>query len=85
MRVLIDTNIVLDYLLDREPFLQDSQALFNLIDSGQVVGYVTATTLTDIFGVAYLRDDFASFVGWASCPSLVFQGSRVAHPTRIIP
>ncbi|MEH1938973.1 MAG: hypothetical protein V7L01_01975 [Nostoc sp.] len=38
-----------------------------------------------IFGVAYLRDDFASFVGWASCPSLVFQGARVAHPTRIIP
>ncbi|WP_414517516.1 hypothetical protein [Nostoc sp. PCC 9305] len=35
-------------------------------------------------GVAYLRDDFASFVGWASCPSLVFQGARVAHPTRII-
>ncbi|MEH1940634.1 MAG: hypothetical protein V7L01_10500 [Nostoc sp.] len=36
-------------------------------------------------GVAYLRDDFVSFVGWASCPSLVFQGARVAHPTRIIP
>ncbi|MEH2165651.1 MAG: PIN domain-containing protein [Nostoc sp.] len=52
MRVLIDTNIVLDYLLDREPFLQDAQALFNLIDSGQVVGYVTTTTLTDIFYIA---------------------------------
>ncbi|MEH1868645.1 MAG: PIN domain-containing protein [Nostoc sp.] len=52
MRVLIDTNIILDYLLDREPFLQDAKALFNLIDSGQVVGYVTATTLTDIFYIA---------------------------------
>lgn len=52
MRVLIDTNIVLDYLLDREPFLQDAEALFNVIDSGQVVGYVTATTLTDIFYIA---------------------------------
>ncbi len=28
------------------------------------------------YGVAYLRNDFASFVGWASCPSLVFQGGR---------
>ena len=46
MRVLIDTNILLDYLLDREPFLQDAEALFNAIDSGQVFGYVTATTLT---------------------------------------
>ena len=40
---------------------------------------------TRLVGVAYLRDDFASFVGWASCPSLVFRGARVAHPTRIIP
>ncbi|RAM51779.1 MAG: hypothetical protein C6Y22_09615 [Hapalosiphonaceae cyanobacterium JJU2] len=52
MRVLIDTNILLDYLLDREPFVQDAKALFNTIDSGQVVGYVTATTLTDIFYIA---------------------------------
>jgi predicted nucleic acid-binding protein len=52
VRVLIDTNILLDYLLDREPFLQDAEALFNVIDSGQVVGYVTATTLTDIFYIA---------------------------------
>lgn len=52
MRVLLDTNIVLDYLLEREPFLQDTEALFGAIDSGQVVGYVTATTLTDIFYIA---------------------------------
>ena len=52
MRVLIDTNIVLDYLLEREQFLKDAEALFNAIDSGQVIGYVTATTLTDIFYIA---------------------------------
>jgi predicted nucleic acid-binding protein len=52
VRVLIDTNIVLDYLLEREQFLKDAEALFNAIDSGQVIGYVTATTLTDIFYIA---------------------------------
>lgn len=52
MRVLLDTNIVLDYLLEREPFLQDAEALFQAIGSEQVVGYVTATTLTDIFYIA---------------------------------
>jgi predicted nucleic acid-binding protein len=52
VRVLIDTNIVLDYLLEREPFLQDAEALFDAINSGQVMGYVTATTLTDIFYIA---------------------------------
>ncbi len=52
MRVLIDTNIVLDYLLERDPFLQDAEALFDAIDSEKVIGHVTATTLTDIFYIA---------------------------------
>lgn len=52
MRVLIDTNVLLDYLLERDPFLQEAIALFNAIDTQQVIGYVTATTLTDIFYIA---------------------------------
>lgn len=49
MRVLVDTNIVLDALLEREPFFGDARALMEAIDSGQIVGYVTATTITNIF------------------------------------
>ena len=52
MRVLIDTNILLDFLLQREPFLQDAELLFQAIDADQVIGYVTATTLTDIFYIS---------------------------------
>lgn len=52
MRVLVDTNIVLDFLLERDPFFQDAEALFQAIASRQIVGYVTATTLTDIFYIA---------------------------------
>ena len=52
MRVLIDTNIVLDFLLQREPFFQDAELLFQAINVGQVIGYVTATTLTDIFYIS---------------------------------
>lgn len=52
MKILIDTNIILDFLLEREPFLQDAEALFQAISSGQLVGYITATTLTDIFYIA---------------------------------
>jgi predicted nucleic acid-binding protein len=49
VKVLVDTNIVLDFLLQREPFFQDAELLFQAIDAGEIVGYVTATTLTDIF------------------------------------
>lgn len=52
MRVLIDTNIVLDFLLQREPFFQDAELLFQSVSSGQIIGYVTATTLTDIFYIS---------------------------------
>jgi predicted nucleic acid-binding protein len=52
VRVLVDTNIVLDFLLQREPFFQDAELLFQSIEAGQVIGYVTATTLTDIFYIS---------------------------------
>ena len=38
--------------MQREPFFQDAELLFQAIDAGQLIGYVTATTLTDIFYIA---------------------------------
>ncbi|HEY9644637.1 MAG TPA: PIN domain-containing protein [Coleofasciculaceae cyanobacterium] len=52
MRVLIDTNIILDFLLERDPFFQDAEILFQAIASERLEGYVSATTVTDIFYVA---------------------------------
>ena len=52
MKVLVDTNIILDFLLEREPFFHDAEVLFQKIASGQIIGYATATTLTDVFYIA---------------------------------
>jgi predicted nucleic acid-binding protein len=52
VRVLVDTNILLDFLLQREPFFQDAELLFQSIEAGQVIGYMTATTLMDIFYIS---------------------------------
>lgn len=49
MRVLIDTNIVLDVLLDRVPFVEDGIALFEMVERQQVQGYIAATTVTNVF------------------------------------
>jgi predicted nucleic acid-binding protein len=49
MRVLVDTNIFLDDLLDREQFGTEAKALFEAIQSQRIEGYVSATTVTDIF------------------------------------
>ena len=49
MRVLIDTNVVLDFLLDREPFGENAAKLFEKIDAGEVEGFIAATTVTNIY------------------------------------
>jgi predicted nucleic acid-binding protein len=59
MRVLLDTNVVLDVLLSREPWLADASALWQATDEGRLAGFITATTVTDIFYVARRTVDLA--------------------------
>jgi len=49
MKVLIDTNIILDLALTRANFYQEADEIFNLIEEGKIIGFVSATTLTDIY------------------------------------
>lgn len=48
MRVLFDTNIILDVLLDRSPFVELSASLVSLVENGVIEGYLCATTITTI-------------------------------------
>lgn len=48
MRILFDTNILLDAILAREPFVTDAAFLLTAVESGQIVGFVSATTVTDV-------------------------------------
>ncbi|AFL69645.1 type II toxin-antitoxin system VapC family toxin [Sulfurospirillum barnesii] len=49
MRVLLDTNVVLDLLLDREPFSELAQAIFLTVESKQIQGFLCPTTLTTLY------------------------------------
>ena len=48
MRVLFDTNIVLDVLLDRQPFSIPATSLFIKVERGVIDGFMCATTVTTI-------------------------------------
>ena len=48
MRVIIDTNIVLDVLLEREPFVQAAVNLFSLAEESVIEAFLCATTITTI-------------------------------------
>lgn len=49
LRVLIDTNVVLDWLLDRGPWSDAAKPLWDARDAGHIVAYLPASVLTDIF------------------------------------
>ncbi len=52
LRVLLDTNIVLDWLLDRAPWADEAAPLWQARDIGHVIAYLPASALTDIFYIA---------------------------------
>ncbi len=44
MKVLLDTNLILDLLLERTPWSIDAQAIARLQSDGQLEAYVGAST-----------------------------------------
>lgn len=57
--ILVDTNILLDVLLNREPWIADSTRLWSACEQGKVAGFVCASSFTDIFYVARRLTDLA--------------------------
>jgi predicted nucleic acid-binding protein len=51
-RLLLDTNIILDIALKREPHFQLSSKIFELIDKKRIIGFITASTVTDIYYIS---------------------------------
>ena len=48
MRVLVDTNVVLDVLLDRKPFSEAAARVLALVEESRIEGFLCATTVTTI-------------------------------------
>jgi len=52
MKVLVDTNVVLDILLNRVPFYDSSAYVEVLAEAKIITGYISASAITDIFFIA---------------------------------
>jgi predicted nucleic acid-binding protein len=52
MRVLFDTNVVLDVLLQREPWVSEASGLWQANDEGRITGYMIASAVADVFYIA---------------------------------
>ena len=58
MRVLIDTNVILDVLLKRSPFYEAALEVLKLSVREDIQEFVSASAITDIYYIAYknMRD-----------------------------
>ncbi len=52
MKILLDTNVVLDLLMDRMPFADSAVGLFSKVEDGTIIGYLCATTITTVYYLA---------------------------------
>lgn len=55
MCILIDTNIILDLIQDREPYSKNASRIINSCITGENIGYIASHTLVDLFFI--LRKD----------------------------
>lgn len=55
-KILIDTNVLLDYLLTREPFYEDAKKVILKCTEGEVKGCIAAHSIPNMFFI--LRKDY---------------------------
>ncbi len=49
MVILIDTNVIMDFLIQREPYAQDAIKIVNLCYTKKLNGYLAAHTISNLF------------------------------------
>ncbi len=47
--LLIDTDVLLDFLFDRQPFSDDAAKLLSLCDEGKIKGFITSVMVSNIY------------------------------------
>jgi predicted nucleic acid-binding protein len=76
MKVLIDTNVLLDVLTEREPFYKDSAVTWTMVEKNFVKGYVSAISINNIYYIT------RKFKGMSKAEEVV---DKVIKDFRIIP
>ena len=56
-RILIDTNVLLDYLLTREPFYEEAKKIISACTDGEIKGCIAAHSISNMYFI--LRKDYS--------------------------
>lgn len=48
-KVLIDTDVILDFFFDRKPFSEFASEIFNLCEEKKIIGYTTPVIICNVY------------------------------------
>lgn len=48
-KILVDTDVILDFFFDRKPFSENSTTILNLCENNIIEGYVTPVIISNIY------------------------------------
>jgi predicted nucleic acid-binding protein len=52
VKILLDTNIIIDNALEIKPFWNASEQVLSLIEQGKIAGYISASTFSDLYYIS---------------------------------
>jgi len=55
VKIVVDTNVIIDFFLARELHYREAVRLFELISEGRVDAFTTASSITDVFYIVAKR------------------------------
>ena len=48
-KILVDTDVILDFFFDREPFSENAAKILSLCEMKKVTGYVTPVIVSNVY------------------------------------
>ena len=85
MRILFDTNVLLDALLARKPFVREAAGLFAEVEHGRLTGLVSGTSMTTVYYVVEKLESAAVARFGVSRLLRLFEIASVGRTELIVP
>ena len=84
MKVLIDANVLLDVLMNREPYVQDSLIIWKLCETQRIHGSVCALSVADIVYIMRKELDPEKTEKTLNTLSLIFDFEELTRLQKIL-
>lgn len=75
LRLLIDVNVILDFILARQPFAAEAKRIFQANDKGRIEGYIAASSIPNVF--YFVRRDLKATLGEVQATKEAYKATKL--------